>query len=141
MCWTSQSGCTLDNALMATDPVSVPFTDNPVEGHNVIGPLNDPIFHQVDRQNYPITNTTAEGHTFHSGQMKRSLTVDTRLTFSFSRGFYMREGIFLTTTDIGTNACVALCLNGATANYAAGHALIRHAHYMAPRLMQQYLGN
>jgi len=51
MCWSDQSGCIRGNALMATDPVSVPFSDNPVEGRMVIGPYNDPIEHRVNRLN------------------------------------------------------------------------------------------
>lgn len=79
MCWTSQSGCTLDNALMPIDPVSVPFTDNPVEGRNIIGPFDDSIIHRIDRENYKIYNITEEGHSFHQEQGVQSLTVDTRL--------------------------------------------------------------
>ncbi|HRQ63966.1 MAG TPA: RHS repeat-associated core domain-containing protein [Xanthomonadaceae bacterium] len=139
MCWTDQSGCTLDNALEATRPVSVPFTDNPVEGRMEIGPFNDPIEHVVDRENHTISNITLEGHTFHEGQVVHSLTVDTRLRFSFRQGFYRREGIFLTTTGTGSNACLMFCVNNATDNYVAGRILFLRTHYMAPRLMQQYL--
>lgn len=141
MCWTDQAGCTLDNALLATDPVSVPFTDDPIEGRMEIGPFNDPIEHVVDRQNHVIANITLEGHTYYDGQVVHSLSVDTRLSFSFGRGFYRREGIFLTTTGTGVNACMVLCVNNATDNYVAGVLLFQRTHFMAPLLMKQYLSN
>jgi len=102
----------------------------------LIGPNNDLIFHHIDRQNYTISNITLEGHTYHPGQVVHRLTLGTGLSFSWSSGFYMREGAYLTTTGTGLNTNWAT----ATGNYVAGKLLFQRTHYMAPRLMQQYLG-
>ncbi|MEQ1662377.1 MAG: RHS repeat-associated core domain-containing protein [Thiobacillus sp.] len=135
MCYTDQSGCTMGNALSATDPVSVPFSNNPREGLMTIGPFDDPIFHRIDRVNYTISNITLEGHTYHPGSVVHSLGLDTSLSFSFSQGFYMREGIYLSTTGSGLNTN----WGAAAGNYVAGKYLFQRTHQMAPLLMQQYL--
>ena len=135
MCWSDQAGCTRANAVLATDPVSVPFTDNPVEGRMEIGPMNDPIEHIVDRERFTIINITREGHTFHPGQVVHRLTVETRLSFTFGRGFHQREGVFLTTDGDGRNTGWA----AATGNYVAGKVLFQRTHTVAPLLMRQYL--
>lgn len=139
MCWSDQGGCTQLNALNATRPVSVPFVDNPTEGYMRVGPNGDPIFHDVDYDNYTITNYALEGHPYAGGKVVHSLTVDKGLSFSWSRGFYMREGIYLTTVGTGPNSSWCCGLDSAAGNYVAGHALFTRTHYMAPRLMQQYL--
>ena len=139
MCYTDQSGCTMGNALNATDSVSVPFTNNPVEGRMVIGPNNDPIYHEIDRVNYTITNYALEGHTFCCGQVVHSLNLDTSLSFSWSNGFYMREGIYLTTVGSGSNSSWW----SARFNEAVGVSRwgFQRTHEQAPllMLMRQYL--
>lgn len=101
----------------------------------VIGPNDDPIFHQIDRENFKIINTTLEGHTFHPGQVVHTLTEETRLSFTFARGFHQREGVFLTTDGDGRNSG----WTAAAGNYAAGKVLFQRTHMIAPVLMQQYL--
>ena len=132
MCWTDQSGCTLDNALAAADSVSVPFVQNPAEGRMEIGPFGDPIFHYVDHEGYQIYNIALDGHTFFPGQVLHSLSTDTGWSFSWGRGFYTRQGIYLTTVGTGTGRYPSF-------NNAVGIGLFKGTHIMAPIKMRQYL--
>ena len=104
-----------------------------------MGPNNDPVDHIIDRENYTMTNIALEGHPYEGGQVEHSLTLDTSLSFSRVRGFYMREGIYLYTLGTGPNKSLCCDLTSAVINNAAGLYLFRDTHIQAPRLMRQYL--
>ena len=140
MCYTDQPGCTLPNALEATRPVSVPFTNSPVEGYMEIGPNNDPIEHFVDRENFTITNIALEGHPYAGGQVVHRLEVHKGVSLSWNHGFHMRESIRLTTVGSGPNSSRCCGLSSAFGNELIGSILFYGTHVRAQQLMQRYLG-